>query len=88
MDSGAAPIEGCDGKGFGFDIFPIDPDYRDENGDKMWSDDDEDDASDDDWSDEDEVVDESFDEKPASNDGGVNGIHPDDDPIDEDDIPF
>jgi hypothetical protein len=74
MDSGAAPIEGCDGKGFGFDIFPIDPDYRDENGDKMWSDDDEDD--------------ESFDEKPASNDGGVNGIHPDDDPIDEDDIPF
>ena len=33
------PTPGCDGKGFGFDIFPIDPDYRDENGDKMWSDD-------------------------------------------------
>ena len=30
------PIENCDGKGFGFDIFPVDPDYRDEHGDKMW----------------------------------------------------
>ena len=35
------PIESCDGRGFGFDIFPVDPDYRDENGDKMWTDDDE-----------------------------------------------
>jgi hypothetical protein len=35
------PIENCDGKGFGFDIFPVDPDYRDEYGDKMWTDDDE-----------------------------------------------
>jgi len=25
------PIPGCDGKGFGFDIFPTDPDYFDEN---------------------------------------------------------
>lgn len=24
------PIPGCDGKGFGFDIFPTDPDYFDE----------------------------------------------------------
>ena len=30
------PHPGCDGKGFGFDIFPLDPDYRDENGDEMW----------------------------------------------------
>lgn len=31
------PIPGCDGKGFGFDIFPIDPDYRDEEtGELMW----------------------------------------------------
>jgi hypothetical protein len=35
------PIECCDGRGFGFDIFPVDRDYRDENGDKMWTDDDE-----------------------------------------------
>ena len=35
------PIENCDGRGFGFDIFPVDPDYRDENGEKMWVNDDE-----------------------------------------------
>jgi hypothetical protein len=42
------PIAGCDGKGFGFDIFPVDPDYRDENGELMWSGDEEDDDEDDD----------------------------------------
>jgi hypothetical protein len=26
------PISGCDGRGFGFDILPLDPDYRDERG--------------------------------------------------------
>ena len=26
------PIAGCDGKGFGFDIFPVDPEYQDERG--------------------------------------------------------
>jgi hypothetical protein len=35
------PIPGCDGKGFGFDILPIDPNYRDEHG--GWVHDDEDD---------------------------------------------
>lgn len=37
------PMPGCDGKGFGFDIFPTDPEYRDENGERMgfFSDDDE-----------------------------------------------
>lgn len=30
------PIENCDGRGFGFDILPVDPDYRDEDGNKMW----------------------------------------------------
>lgn len=25
-------IPGCDGKGFGFDIFPVDPDFHDERG--------------------------------------------------------
>ena len=35
------PIVNCDGRGFGFDIFPVDPDYRYENGDKMWTDDEE-----------------------------------------------
>jgi len=36
------PTPGCDGKGFGFDIFPTDPDWIDENGERMWWDDDED----------------------------------------------
>ena len=36
------PTPGCDGKGFGFDIFPIDPDYRDEQGNLMWMEDDDD----------------------------------------------
>jgi hypothetical protein len=36
------PIPGCDGKGFGFDIFPTDPEYRDERtGELMWCSDDE-----------------------------------------------
>ena len=26
------PVAGCDGKGFGFDIFPVDPDFQDERG--------------------------------------------------------
>ena len=37
------PMADCDGKGFGFDIFPVDPEYRDENGELMWCSDDEDD---------------------------------------------
>ncbi len=34
------PTPGCDGKGFGFDILPTDPNYRDERG--GWIHDDED----------------------------------------------
>lgn len=40
------PMPGCDGKGFGFDIFPVDPEYRDENGELMWYSDDADDDDD------------------------------------------
>jgi hypothetical protein len=40
------PTPRCGGMGFGFDIFPVDPEYRDENGELMWTSDDvdEDDA--------------------------------------------
>ena len=31
------PMPGCGGMGFGFDIFPVDPEYRDENGELMWT---------------------------------------------------
>jgi hypothetical protein len=42
------PIEGCDGRGFGFDIFPVDPEYRDERtGELMWISDDDDDEDED-----------------------------------------
>jgi hypothetical protein len=54
------PIEGCDGCGFGCDIFPIDPEYRDENGDKMWTDDDDE-------------GDDGTDEEPDSSAGSSNG---------------
>lgn len=40
------PTPGCDGKGFGFDIFPVDPDYRDEQGNLMWTEDDGDEDED------------------------------------------
>ncbi|HKQ49055.1 MAG TPA: hypothetical protein VJZ71_13375 [Phycisphaerae bacterium] len=35
------PMPGCDGKSFGFDIFPTDPQYRDEHGNLMWHEDEE-----------------------------------------------
>ena len=38
------PIENCDGRGFGFDILPVDRDYCDEDGKRMWCSDDEDDS--------------------------------------------
>ena len=47
------PTTGCDGRGFGFDIFPTDPEYRDEDGEPMWFHDDEDGAFDFEWEDED-----------------------------------
>lgn len=34
------PVEGCDGAGFAFDIFPVDEDYVDpETGEKLWHED-------------------------------------------------
>lgn len=40
------PIPGCDGLGFGFDIFPVDPEFQDERGRMVFFDDE------DDWDDE------------------------------------
>ena len=37
------PIPGCDGRGFGFDILPTDPNYRDEHGGWFTDDDDSED---------------------------------------------
>jgi hypothetical protein len=31
------PTPGCQGAGFGMDIFPVDPEYRDDNGELIWA---------------------------------------------------
>ena len=52
------PTEGCGGRGFGFDILPVDQDWTDEDGERMWvSDDDEDEELDDDDFDHDDFDD-------------------------------
>lgn len=40
------PTPGCDGKGFGFDILPTDPEYRDERGGWVAFDEDDDEEGD------------------------------------------
>lgn len=54
------PTEDCDGVGFGFDILPIDPDYVDEYGNRVWSEDDDADDLDDVEALDDLLVDESM----------------------------
>jgi len=69
------PVPGCDGKGFGFDIFPIDPEYRNENGELMWCEDDDDEDFDE----------EDDDEEVWLDDEAVRGKSSDDD---DDAIPY
>ena len=53
------PTPGCGGCGFGFDILPTDPEYRDERG--GWITDDDDDESDgEDYSDEEESLEDDL----------------------------
>lgn len=84
------PVPGCDGKGFCFDIFPTDPDYRDEHGEKVWHTDDE--GEDDDEEAEDAESD-SWDITGDDNGrGGESGDHterrPPHPPLSDDDIPW
>ncbi len=74
------PTPGCDGKGFGFDIFPIDQDYRDEQGNLMWMEDDDDEEYDE--------VDECVDRNLEAEDREVDAGRPP--PVEdaEDDIPW
>lgn len=83
------PMPGCDGKGFGFDIFPVDPEYRDENGELMWCSDDDDDFDDDEFGDGAfaELDDEDEDEEDnwfLDDEAPSHGSRPDR----EDDVPF
>ncbi len=50
----ACATPGCDGKGFCFDIFPTDPEWRDENGEKVWIEDAESDEDEEAFDDEDD----------------------------------
>ncbi|MGD9636980.1 MAG: hypothetical protein AB7G28_14590 [Pirellulales bacterium] len=87
------PIEGCDGKGFGFDIFPVDPEYRDENGELMWCSDesgeDHDEFDDEqEWEDS-ELIDDNFEDLDGSetwdqDEAPAKGAHAEP----EDDIPY
>lgn len=72
------PTSGCDGKGFGFDIFPTDPTYRDENGDLIYSDDGE------------EEIDEDTEEAPPPDEEapGKNGDPPRRRASDDNDLPW
>ena len=65
------PTPGCDGKGFGFDILPTDPEYQDENG--GWFYDDEDDDEDDELDEEDEL---------EEDEAWLDDLQAEDDPID------
>ncbi len=75
------PTPGCDGKGFGFDIFPTDPEYQDERGGWCYCDDEE--------FDEDELDEDFLPEGPADfRPHGGNGHNGRKTFGDEEDIPF
>ena len=74
------PTPGCGGCGFGFDIFPVDPDYVNENGERMWVSDDDDDEDDDELEDVDDL--ELPDADPSKPEGPKRQFD------DDEDIPF
>jgi hypothetical protein len=78
------PTPGCGGCGFGFDIFPTDPDYRTEDGETMWVDDEDEDGAGD-FEDEDDADDVFEDDLPSN---GTNGSHHRPKPDGESDIPY
>lgn len=66
------PMPGCDGRGFGFDIFPVDPEYRDENGERMWVDDDEE---------AEQSADDEIEPPSSDREGGTDVQNSDDEPL-------
>lgn len=95
------PTPGCGGMGFGFDILPTDPHYRDERG--GWVGDEDDDFDDefdeDDFGDDDEAFDEDLDDeddfdeiadsdRPLGPGRSSNGNGRSDRPMPDDEIPF
>ena len=82
----SCPTPGCDGVGFCFDIWPTDPDWTDENGEKVvfFDDRDEDEGG----LEEDDELDDGEVEWDAPAPENHNGDHPPDQTFGEDDIPF
>ena len=78
------PTPGCDGRGFGFDIFPTDPHYHDERGGWVCDDDEEFDEDESDW----DEVDDLESEGPSSNAPESGNGHGDPRNCGPDDIPF
>lgn len=78
----ACPTPGCDGKGFGFDLLPIDFDDVGEDGARAW-----DDGGDEDECDGDEAFSTSADDGPRLPDGRAPRFTFDEE-FNEDDIPF
>jgi hypothetical protein len=84
------PTPNCGGRGFGCDIFPTDPDYVDEDGNKMWSEDDGEEADEFDDEFEDDLDDEfeaEFGEEPEEPPPSTNGKQQPPE-VGEEDIPF
>ena len=82
----ACPIPGCDGAGFCFDIWPIDPEWRNEHGEKVWCDDDEEDGEDELDKEGDPALDAEIDADVAavgSGDAADFAYHPEDEVVDE-----
>lgn len=88
------PMPGCDGVGFCFDIFPVDPEWRDEHGNKVWYDDDEGEEGEFDDEVEDEFDEQLADELDAvDDDAGLEPFSPERNdrrpaPPRDEDIPF
>lgn len=84
----SCPTPGCDGIGFCIDIWPTDPEWRDEYGQKVifFDDDDEDEEGDFELDDAFEDSETAWQEPEEP--GSDNGHPPSDEPLGEEDIPF
>jgi len=67
------PTPGCDGRGFGFDILPTDPNYQDERGGWFYDDEEDDDESD--WDEFDDLESQDRSSHPPEPDNGRTDSH-------------
>lgn len=83
------PTPGCDGRGFGFDILPTDPEYVGEDGEAIWSSDEDETECDADADDEEDAAEPIFDfESELDASGESDAAEFEDDIPYDDDVPF